>query len=153
MFWAMAKMAPLSFAVATVSPVLIAFSVAARLPWVLLRYSNAVMASVFVLTLSMYASVLVRIRCALGAFCPTQRMASRVPEALHESLGIVLQGVVRIIFLANSCRDETEAGISCRARQFFPTWPGNFCRAVRIQACFLALFTMRDETSATMLSA
>src|SRR5580698_104098 len=59
MFWAIAKMAPLSFAVATVSPVLIAFSVAARLPWVLSRYFNAVMASVFVLTLSMYASVLV----------------------------------------------------------------------------------------------
>ena len=47
----MAKIAPLSRAVATVIPLLMADWVWARLPWVWLRYCSAVMAPVLVFTL------------------------------------------------------------------------------------------------------
>src|SRR5271170_7288179 len=67
-------------------------------------------------------------------------MASRMPEDGYESLAIVLQVAVRIIFLANSCRVRAHAGKFCRARQNLPTAIGKICRATRKSGVFAASF-------------
>src|SRR6185312_3909744 len=114
-------MAPSSRAVATFIPLLMADWAWFNWPWVALRYCNATLAELLVLTLKVIGSHLFWLpEFCPGAFWPTEGEASRVPRRFQESLNIDFSRERKI-------RSRVSAPTRRQLGKFCPC-PGNICR-------------------------